>query len=63
MLVGLLLFVMAIGKPFAAAEDDECQPDKGEADSMSRGEWLIVDEYANQEGDRWGTILEKAYDV
>lgn len=62
-MVGLLLFVMAIGKPFAAAEDDECQPDEGEADGMSRGEWLIVDEYANQEGNRRGTILEESDDV
>lgn len=59
----LLLSIMAIGKPFAAAEDDECQPDEGEADGMSWGEWLIVDKYAQEEGDRWGTILEEADNV
>lgn len=59
----LLFSIVAIGKPFAAAEDDECQPDEGEADSMSQSEWLVVDEYADQESDRWGTILEEADDV
>ena len=59
----LSFFALTIGAPFAAAEDEEREPDEREADGVRWRKRFSVEEYADDERECRRGVLEEADDV